>query len=64
MDGSPVGHVGMNDINSTGGLTGPHADSGVDTQSATTGITVDNAGGGQAHNNMQPSITVNRMIRT
>lgn len=33
-----------------------------DTASATTGITVNNAGGGSAHNNVQPTIIVNYII--
>lgn len=33
-------------------------------QSATTGITINNAGGGGAHNNMPPGIIVNKLIKT
>jgi microcystin-dependent protein len=36
----------------------------VNTGSATTGITIDNAGGGAAHNNMQPTIILNYIIFT
>ena len=34
-----------------------------DTASATTGITIGNTGGGGAHNNVQPTIIVNKIIR-
>jgi microcystin-dependent protein len=34
------------------------------TDSATTGVTVDNAGSGNAHNNVQPTIILNYIIRT
>ncbi|HVO33129.1 MAG TPA: tail fiber protein, partial [Elusimicrobiota bacterium] len=34
-----------------------------DTQRATTGITLENTGGGQPHNNMQPSAVVNFIIK-
>jgi microcystin-dependent protein len=33
------------------------------TQSATTGITIDNTGGGEAHNNTPPTIVVNYIIK-
>lgn len=33
-------------------------------QSSTTGITVGNAGSGSAHNNIQPSLVVNKIIKT
>jgi microcystin-dependent protein len=36
----------------------------VNTGSATTGVTVDNAGSGSAHNNVQPTIILNYIIRT
>jgi microcystin-dependent protein len=36
---------------------------GQTTQSATTGITIDNAGGGGAHNNTQPTIVMNYIIK-
>ena len=33
------------------------------TQSATTGITIDNSGGSEAHNNTPPTIVVNYIIK-
>jgi microcystin-dependent protein len=35
-----------------------------DTNAASTGISINNAGGGGAHNNMQPYIVVNFIIKT
>lgn len=53
-----------------GGLTGgyyPNGDSlsyGVLTSSSTTGISINNAGSGSAHNNVQPSAVVTKIIKT
>lgn len=68
------GHAHVQGVNSvaTGGLSGYTADtstntrvnSGYSTSSATTGITVDNAGGGGSHPNVQPSISVYFFKRT
>ena len=33
------------------------------TQSATTGITIDNSGGSEAHNNTPPTIVLNYIIK-
>lgn len=45
----------------SGGLTG--AEDGGTTGSATTGITLSNTGGGGAHNNVQPTIICNKIIK-
>lgn len=49
------------------GRAGAHASGpsalGQTTQSATTGITIDNSGGGEAHNNTPPTIVLNYIIK-
>lgn len=56
--------------NATTGVTVNNATTGVSVNSATTGVTINNAqptinntGGGAAHNNMQPSLALNFIIR-
>lgn len=68
------GHTHVQGVNSatTGGLSGYTPDtstntrvnSGYSTSSATTGITLGNAGSGQAHPNVQPSIAYYAWERT
>lgn len=45
-------------------MSGTLADNTLPTKSATTGITINNTGGGAAHNNVQPSISVFLWKRT
>jgi microcystin-dependent protein len=48
------------------GVAGAYAATGISgnsTNSATTGITVQNAGGGEAHNNMPPTLMTNYIIK-
>jgi len=51
-DSSPSGAVGSNGV------------SGGATEAATTGISIQSAGGGSAHNNVQPTLIVNYIIKT
>lgn len=41
-----------------------YVNSGVNTTTSTTGITLSSTGGGAAHNNVQPTIVVNKIIKT
>lgn len=52
-----------NDLNTGSGFTpSTNAISAISVQSNTTGITVDSAGSGTAHNNVQPTLIVNKII--
>lgn len=78
VDKMPVHGHGVNDPGHSHSYLKPGSGGGIDagpyqhqldsvganTGSATTGITIGNSGGGEAHNNMQPSAMVNYLIKT
>jgi microcystin-dependent protein len=61
--GSPTGGGSTSLLLPNNGTSGVISNAGHNTASATTGITMANAGSGNAHNNVQPTIVCNYIIR-
>lgn len=60
--GSPAGGGSTSVSKPNNGTSGVDAPASTQTSSAVTGITINNAGGGTPHNNVQPTIIVNYII--